>query len=189
MLNAYSVPFVDIDARHELTGILSISDRPLIDESDDQNAELPGTKLRQFLEKNSDWGFRVYQTFAGYRYLCITHELAPQADDTAEMLTQLGTDKLYAELCRERNTFRARLTAKPWRMLGRSFLPWNYRYWSRERFALAHIRDYLKVASHFAACRYIRNVGYKPRRLAKAIRRVIEIHDELSGALAFKPLA
>jgi hypothetical protein len=189
MLNATQVVFVDIDNRHALSGILSITDEPITDELDDQNPEQPGTKLRAFLDANRDWGFRIYQTAAGYRYLCTTHELDPRGDPASAVLAELGADKMYAELCRERGSFRARLTAKPWRMLAKSFLPWTSQYWGRKRFALTHIQDYLKSARSFAACRFMRTVGRNPKRLTPGIRRIIEVHDKFSSAHEFKPLA
>ena len=70
----------------------------------------------EFARRHPDLGVRVYRTAAGLRVL-VTGASAPPASDRArELLTELGSDPLYVELCSTHDSYRARLTPKPFRV-------------------------------------------------------------------------
>ncbi len=72
--------------------------------------------LKAFCETNEDYGFRIYKTKAGLRYICTTHFADPTSFHTERVFRCLLADPLYAQLCRFQETFRARLSPKPWRI-------------------------------------------------------------------------
>ena len=72
-------------------------------------------RLDDFLADNRQWRLRMYRTCAGLRLLA-THALFdPAADETQSLLESLGSDPMYIRLCKAQESFRARLTPKPWR--------------------------------------------------------------------------
>lgn len=60
--------------------------------------------------------FRLYQTPAGFRIIA-THDVVSPSDNVVEdWFEYLHADANYVRLCQAQQCFRARLTAKPWRM-------------------------------------------------------------------------
>lgn len=62
---------------------------------------------------NTNW--RVYRTARGLRYLEVSHPFDPTSEATSRIQRLVYADPLYVTLCRRQDTFRARLTPKPWR--------------------------------------------------------------------------
>lgn len=61
-------------------------------------------------------GFRLYQTPAGFRIIA-THDIVSPSDSVVEeWFAYFHADTNYVRLCQVQQCFRARLTAKPWRM-------------------------------------------------------------------------
>lgn len=61
-------------------------------------------------------GVHVYRTAAGYRVLITGSGAAPESAEAAAILRELSSDPVYVTLCATHRTYRARLTAKPWRV-------------------------------------------------------------------------
>lgn len=70
--------------------------------------------LTAYQAEHPTLSFRVYRTKAGLRYLCTSNPLPP--DSSLEMMGQLMADPTYVKLCQFQNTYRARLSPKPWRV-------------------------------------------------------------------------
>lgn len=60
--------------------------------------------------------FRLYETPAGFRLIAIHDTILPSDDVVTEWFTYFHADANYVRLCQTQQCFRARLTAKPWRM-------------------------------------------------------------------------
>ena len=60
--------------------------------------------------------FRLYETPAGFRLIAVHNLVLPSDDVVAEWFTYFYADDNYVRLCQVQQCFRARLTAKPWRM-------------------------------------------------------------------------
>ena len=58
---------------------------------------------------------RVYKTAAGYRGLVTNKPFDAGTSATEDVLREFGADRMYMHLCRVQESFRARLTPKPWR--------------------------------------------------------------------------
>jgi hypothetical protein len=58
---------------------------------------------------------RVYRTAAGYRVLIANFGFQARSPQSEALMRQFGADPLYVRLCQMRQSFRARLTPKPWR--------------------------------------------------------------------------
>ncbi|MEM1059394.1 MAG: hypothetical protein AAGK14_09115, partial [Verrucomicrobiota bacterium] len=89
----------------------------------------------------------------------------------------LGADPLFRQLCRGQESFRARLTPKPWRMgLANppDRYPWDtpvkeseYRSWEQR---------YTGVLAGFAVCELVNEYGPAPQD--PVIARLLRLHDE-----------
>jgi len=149
-------------------------------------------RVETFVSGNPDWHLRLYRTPAGLRLLAMQATFAPQDEGAQRLFGAIGADPLYSTMCKVQHCFRARLTAKPWRIgMGRRIRP-PVAAWSREQAnlpgRLAWIADYERKAAGFAACRYIGTLGDDSRIDPKA-RRVQELHDAMTRAGEALPLA
>ncbi|GAB4319557.1 MAG: hypothetical protein Kow0059_13630 [Candidatus Sumerlaeia bacterium] len=144
--------------------------------------------LREALRRYGGASFRVYRTAAGLRAIAVDREFDPAGREAKDLMTATGTDPAFARLCAAQNSFRARLTPKPWRLkvplppgqhprqddqMKRQFAEWLARY---ER-----------ASSNHAVCRYIESIGTASP--GPAARRLIELHDRLTRCTEQMPLA
>lgn len=119
--------------------------------------------LSSFIEMNPEFGFRVYATHSGLRYLCTSHLFDPASRVVQKILTMLGSHIAYRFMCEDQGNFRARLTPKPWREKG----------------------------GDYAVCKFIKHVGTNiiNHEIASEIEHIITYHDEQSLSLSVKKLA
>lgn len=189
VLNAAQVPFVDIDLprpRFGMWGRLwwALRGRPPAAAGDP-----PGlAAVRAACARHPDWSFRLYQTRAGWRVIVTDRLLDPAAPATRQLLQDLGADPRFVTLCAAQRSFRARLTAKPWRC-GCPPPPVRYPYeTAAARAAFDAWRErYDAAAARFAACRYVESIGAGHE--STAARGVIREHDHGAGADSGRPLA
>src|SRR5262245_48903364 len=71
--------------------------------------------LRLVLQRTTDEAFRIYRTAGGFRLLVTTREFEPRSQPAHNLMEIVGADDAFMKLCRIQNSFRARLTPKPWR--------------------------------------------------------------------------
>lgn len=149
-------------------------------------------RVQAFSSTHPDWHLRVYRTPAGLRILAMHDTFAPQDEAVASFFNALHADALYSRMCKVQGCFRARLTAKPWRVGMRRRIRPPVAAWSREQAQrpdrLAWIADYERRAEGFAACRYLHSLGDESRRHPRA-EEVRALHDALTRADSTLPLA
>lgn len=144
-------------------------------------------KLKDYLVQNPDAGVRIYRTRGGLRYL-FTHAPQPVNDDAIALLRQLGSDKLYVQLCRNQSCYRARLTPKPFR-IGCGRIEGHYPY------ATPALQDgfkrwlemYVRNSESYAVCEFLDAAGNS--RIHPAIAPVMDEHDRASRVTSSLPLA
>jgi hypothetical protein len=148
-------------------------------------------RVEHYLMRNPNWSVRLYRTPAGLRVLAMHQPFAPGDPAVADCFRALGADPIYSRMCLNQQCFRARVTAKPWRIgIGHHMRPqpgvWPV---APERIALreAWIAEYEAAAPAFAACRFIETLGSGVSHAET--RRVQELHDELSRANSSLPIA
>lgn len=148
-------------------------------------------RVEAFVAAHPGWALRLYRTPAGVRVLVTHQTFQPAASEVAECFAALRADPLYARMCRNQNCFRARLTAKPWRIGMDGHLRPRPGVWpvAGERQALrqAWIAGYEGAASRHAACRFIASLG--SGTVDAAVAPVLQLHDELAGAHSSLPIA
>lgn len=149
-------------------------------------------RIEAFSAAHPDWRLRVYRTPAGMRVLAMHRTFDPHEDAAAMLFTALRADHLYSVMCKVQHCFRARLTAKPWRIGISDRIRPPVAAWSAEQALLperlAWIARYEASARRHAACRFVRELG-EGAAVAPAAERVRALHDALSGAESGLPLA
>ena len=149
-------------------------------------------RIARFMQQHPDWHLRIYRTPAGFRLLAM-HDVFNAADAAvADCFQALGVDKVYARMCRNQNCFRARVSAKPWRIgIGDHMRP-RPGVWPVSPDKLpardAWIARYEKAAQGHAACQYLESVGNAAKVHPSALA-VQELHDERTRALSGLPIA
>ena len=131
--------------------------------------------------------FRIYRTAAGYRVIATSRTFEAGAPDAEAIMLALDADPSFVKLCRVQRSFRARLSAKPWRC-GSRLPPSRYpRTAEQTRHFEKWLRGYEEKSRHTAVCRYIGQVG--SARTSQAVGPLLRLHDEFTKAHSDLPLA
>lgn len=146
---------------------------------------------RRWVARRPGSNLRLYRTPAGLRVIA-THALFEPTDvATTKVFGALGVDRIYAAMCRNQNCFRARLTAKPWRIGIERHIKPRRRAWPLPPEALVErqpwIDQYERSSEDYAACSFLETVGNG--LIHPEVRSTLRLHDELSGAMSRKPIA
>jgi hypothetical protein len=146
-------------------------------------------KARRWVDKHPGFSLRAYRTRAGLRLL-VTHALFAPDDPVVmkDLFPGLGTDLLYARLCKTQSSFRARLTPKPWRCGCQApHLRWPWRDASAKERFLQWAGAYQAAAKKYATCELAAEIG--PRSVHPDLAKPIALHDERSRVGSGLPLA
>lgn len=149
------------------------------------------SRIDRFASAHPDWSMRVYRTPNGFRVL-VTH--APfQADDAAveSCFQQLNVDPVYARMCRHQKCFRARVSAKPWRIGISQHMKPRPGTWpiapEHQAARQSWINAYEHRAASFAACSFVASLGIAA--VHPEIEAVLRLHDELCAVHSLQPIA
>ncbi|MDH3307478.1 MAG: hypothetical protein OEO77_08190 [Acidimicrobiia bacterium] len=117
-------------------------------------------RIRTAVDTNRSLRLRLYRTKAGYRIMVVSDLVRAGTASSADLLRQLGSDKVYVALCKTQDSYRARLTPKWWRIPSRR-PPSRFPFSSADQEAAyrAWERDYSDVAARFATCALIAEFG------------------------------
>lgn len=148
-------------------------------------------RIASFVQRHPAWNLRVYRTPAGLRLLA-THALFhPRDAAVVEAFRAFDTDPLYARMCHNQQCFRARVSAKPWRIGLRDHLKPRPGVWpvapDRLPARNAWVDAYERRAAAYAACEFVESLG--SGTLHPQVQPVQDLHDQLCGATSGRPLA
>ncbi len=148
------------------------------------------SRIAKFIAQHRDWTLRLYRTPAGLRVLAMHRTFRPDEPAVAEFFRALGTDPIYARMCTRQHCFRARLTAKPWRIgISDHLRPTSV--WPIAAEGLPQrrswVENYEAAAQSHAACAFLETLGSGASD--PKTRAVQELHDTLSRATTGLPLA
>jgi hypothetical protein len=139
-------------------------------------------RLTKFLAAHEDWNVRVYRTPGGLRLLATHRPYDPGEPEVSEFFERVAVDPIYARMCLAQKCFRARLTAKPWRIGVTSHMRPRPGVWpvEPERILLRNswVSEYESRALQFASCRFVESLGSGVVHLR--IQPVIDLHDRES---------
>jgi hypothetical protein len=137
--------------------------------------------LRTVLAAEAGESFRIYRTAAGFRVLATAKEYDPESTHSAELMRAAGADSDFVDLCRIQNSFRARLSPKPWRCGVRRPPNLFPRHTEGELCRFAEwLSGYERASANRATCHYLGGVGSE--RIHPRIGPVIELHDRETRA-------
>jgi len=196
VLNARHLMFVDIDrdetpapaaaAADLVSGILSLFGKTA-------PAPPPGGESRVVADvrrvtESSGLAARLYKTAAGYRAIVTSGPNDAGGGASDGVLQQYGADPLYIRLCRLQESFRARLTPKPWRC-GARVPPASFPFETpaHEARFRAWEAEYAATAARYATCRFLGAFG--GTRAAPEFEELIRFHDQETKAGTTLPLA
>jgi len=149
-------------------------------------------RLARFVAARPAWNVRLYRTPAGLRLLA-THRPFDSAEaEVAEFFDAVAADPVYVRMCLNQHCFRARLTAKPWRIGISAHLRPRPGVWpvspQGRAVRASWVADYEAKAARHAACRYVESVGSGV--MHERLKPVVDLHDRESRALdANAPMA
>lgn len=159
VLNTDRVMFVDVDF-----------------DGDDRREPGALNVLRTWAGKHG-LGVRAYRTAAGLRALVTSATFDPKAPASASLLAEAGCDPLYVRLCQAQESFRARLTPKPWRIDIRPIRArWPYAERGEEQRFRQWLGEYEQTSQEFAAARFVEAFGASA--VDPAVAPVVELHDQ-----------
>lgn len=165
VLNASRSMFVDVDA-----------------------APVQPDRLRDALRSSGVGSTRVYRTAAGYRLLATDRLYTPGSSDSESLMRQVGADPAFIQLCRIQDSFRARLTPKPWR-IGKAAPPGDFpREDARVRQAFDRwLQEYDRAAGSKATCQFVETIG--DGSIHPDVAHIVQLHDDRTRATSSLPLA
>ncbi|HEV8146265.1 MAG TPA: hypothetical protein VGP79_07790 [Bryobacteraceae bacterium] len=130
---------------------------------------------------------RVYKTAAGYRVMVTDARYSSDDTRTQALLQQFGSDPLYVRLCSMQQSFRARLTPKPWRCdMGMPPVTFPFETPQAEAQYAEWVRKYTAATRMFATCRFLDSTG---DRVEPDFEELIAFHDQETKAKSSMPLA
>lgn len=152
--------------------------------------EVALARVQQVQEAHPDWGLRVYQTPKGLRIIVTHAAWNTQSPEVKTLFHELDVDPVYALLCEKQQCFRARVSAKPWRMDMSGLSSLERRWPTLPEYLPARTawcERYTQKAEQFAACRFLQQLG--PSMLCAEAQAFVSWHDNASKAHTVLPLA
>ena len=112
VLNTETVMFGDIDLPESgfLDKIMALLGKP----QKDKTYFLK--RIENYQQSHPELSIYVYETSAGLRFVVVNDIYAAEDKSVKTIFKALNVDPLYMKLCKYQTCFRARLTAKPWRV-------------------------------------------------------------------------
>lgn len=157
VLNAARVMFIDLDF-----------------EGDAKREPRALDQLRRWTGQHG-LSVRAYRTAAGLRGLVTSATFDPKT--SGALLREVGSDPLYVKLCEVQQSFRARLTPKPWRVALRPpRVRWPFEDAEVEREHRDWVARYDAASAGHAACRFVEAIG--PGAVDAEVAPVLALHDQ-----------
>jgi hypothetical protein len=192
VLNTRDMMFVDVDvdppnasAATLLSGIASLFGKRSAPEP------APADPIVERFRRVADahgLSMRDYKTAGGYRGLVTSASFGPSDGSARALLDEFGTDTLYVRLCEKQNSFRARMTPKPWRIdLRPPAVAFPYETPQDQSRFDAWQAEYDAASAQFAVCEFVAEVGQL--QSAGLFDDLIAFHDEQTKATTDLPLA
>ncbi|GAA1487123.1 hypothetical protein [Brachybacterium fresconis] len=130
-------------------------------------------QIDDFIRRHPELGVRTYRTRNGFRLLITGSGAAPGSDRARELMGEVRSDELYMLLCRVHDTFRARLTPKPWRIHVEPFRDLGSRT-AADDIHRQWVEHYRAASADVAVCRLLGATGPAPTALEQ---QIIDLHD------------
>ena len=153
--------------------------------------------INNFLQENNDFAFNIYQTPLGFRLITLQDTFSANDEKTQLCFNQLPVDSCFAKLCQVQNCFRARVTAKPWRIEQDKHsqqnieprIPNRYFWLNNDKTKQRNewLHTYHQLAKNYSACHFIKRAGNSNTH--KQVAKVVQLHNDLCRSHSKLPLA
>jgi hypothetical protein len=185
VLNTRDLMFVDIDKEDKQSTGIASGIRFFLGGSRPGHTVM--ADIHSVAERNNLTG-RVYKTAAGYRVLITDASFQAGSRQSEDLLRQFGADPLYIRLCRMQESYRARLTPKPWRCSSPA-PPGTFPFETPEEESRFQDweQEYNAAIEGYATCRYTASFGSSP--MAEGFEELVQYHDRETRAASVLPLA
>jgi len=131
---------------------------------------------------------RLYRTAAGFRLLATDRLFTPGSSEAESAMRAVGADPSFVQLCKVQDSFRARLTPKPWRV-GQKTPPGDFprEQGPAQRAFDEWLEQYDRAAASKATCRFVETIG--AGWVDSDVAPILALHDEQTRAASNLPLA
>ncbi len=188
ILNTADLMFIDIDVPEPPSPGLFGAIKSLFGSKPEDPFVAAQIRIAAVAGSRPEYTVRLYRTFAGFRCVVVNRRIKPGSVESDALLSGFGSDPLYVRLCKNQESFRARLTPKFWRCkyeAPRGRFPFNdevekemYRNWQR---------GYGQASGGYATCSFVEQYGTD--RTVADFRPLIELHDRETRSASRMPLA
>jgi hypothetical protein len=197
VMNARELMFVDIDredasgpaeaARDVISSVLSLFGKSKPAPATAPVADAVVAGIQRVAEHNS-LAVRVYKTAAGYRVLVVNQPFEAGSGRSDALLREFASDTLYIRLCKMQESFRARLTPKPWRC-GLRPPPVTFPFENPKDEAAFREWEakYTATVARYATCRFVGSYG--SGGVQAGFADLIQCHDQETKAASGLALA
>lgn len=193
VLNTRNLMFIDIDRKEPaqspgvIAGLKALFRKKAPGEAESTAAPPAVTEIRNVAERRN-LAARVYRTAAGYRVIVTSASFEASSPETEQVLRDFGADPLYIRLCRAQESFRARLSPKPWRC-NLNQLPVGFPFITDKEKATyqAWVDKYESATTNLGTCEFVSIVG--SGAVLPELQPLIAVHDEQTRAHRGLPLA
>jgi len=194
VLNTRDMMFADIDhgkadAKPSESGgfLRSLFGKSKSESSSAAVADPAVTEIQNVAQRHNLAG-RIYKTAGGYRVLVLNRRFVPTSAETEAMLREFGSDALYIRLCKLQESFRARLTPKPWRFgLVQPPFPFPFSSAKEEAMVREWEAKYAAKSAAFATCKFLGAFG--SGGVETGFDELVQVHDHETKATSGLPLA
>jgi hypothetical protein len=180
VLNTARLMFIDIDVPWQSPGLLA-SIKSLFGIKTPDAFDTMLERIRATAAAAPEYTFRAYRTAAGFRLAVINKRIDPTGGESETLLYNFGADSLYQRLCKNQESFRARLSPKHWRCSVESPRG-RYPFPDRETESIYRqwLANYNTATAGYATCRFVEHIGSHP--VVGDFRRLLELHDRETKA-------
>lgn len=181
VLNSDNLMFIDVDDYPKTYNILGIIFGKKKTKKENILAGIEKT-ITKFGHENL--GFRIYETFKGYRIIVTGKKFNAQSKESADLMNAFYADRLYQMLCKKQNCYRARLTPKPYRMKFKAHkVIFPNRTDIQEGEHKSWVERYNEESNKYSSCHFIKSYGMH------TTNQIIEYHDRMTNTRQKKLLA
>jgi hypothetical protein len=184
VLNSASVLIADVDVPEPglIDWLMSLFGRKTKDKS------FYLERVHKFSQDFPDYSMVVYETHSGLRVFITGDEFEPRSENAALILDLLQSDALYRKLCLSQQSYRARLTPKPWRCsLNDPPNRFPRETPDQQQAFNQWLEEYTRQSKAYTVCRPMAEMG--PKKRTENAKRILKAHDAIAVNSAIKELA
>lgn len=188
VLNTSDLMFIDVDVPEAESPGLLASIKSLFGSHPIDKYTMTLDHILQTARSLTQYTFRIYRTYAGFRCVVINKRINPGSAESEDLFAAFRSDPLYVRLCKNQESFRARLTPKPWRCnQAAPFYFFPFANAEVEEVSRKWEREYAAASAPYATCKFIEQIGND--RTVADFRHLLDLHDKETRSTADLPLA